>query len=66
MSILDFWGALVDLTGSINRIDRFLSAFPHGGRSGAVYAATKLLRKAYKFARPISTITWAVFFASPR
>jgi hypothetical protein len=23
---------------------------------------TNLLRKAHKFARPISTITWAVFF----
>ena len=38
----------------------------NGGRSEGVYAATNLLRKAYKFARPISTITWAVFFASPR
>jgi len=43
-----------------------LSVVPHEGRSWAVYAATNLLRKAYKFARPISTITWAVFFASPR
>jgi hypothetical protein len=31
-----------------------------------VYAVNNLRRKAYKFARPISTITWAAFFASPR
>jgi hypothetical protein len=31
-----------------------------------VYAVTNLRRRAHKFARPISTITWAVFLASPR
>ena len=69
MSILNFWGVTVGLTGSSNRIDRFLGAFVGPFRTadaGGVYAATNLLRKAYKFANPISIITWAVFLASPR
>jgi hypothetical protein len=70
MPILHFWGATVDLTGSLERIGPVslcvCRSFPRCGRGQAVYAVTNLWRKAYKFARPISTITWAVFLASPR
>jgi len=31
-----------------------------------VYAAANLPRNAYKFAKPISVITWAAFLAKPR
>jgi hypothetical protein len=38
----------------------------HAADATGCHAAANLLRKAYKFAKPISTITWAAFFASPR
>ena len=57
------------LTGSVNCFCHILGAAVdhlHAADAIGCHAASNLLRKAYKFARPISAITWAVFFASPR
>jgi hypothetical protein len=43
-----------------------LSAICVPREQSGVYVVTNRRRTAYKFARPISTITWAVFLASPR